>query len=106
LKNKDNIRKTCKIFDCKKSTLQRWIKRYKTNKNLTRRNRKPISYKITKLQVNTALELLKQNEQLNMNELAVDMKSKYNKFDITPQHLGQVIRDNNKTNHYRNVIVK
>jgi hypothetical protein len=23
LKNKDNIRKTCKIFDCKKSTLQR-----------------------------------------------------------------------------------
>ena len=22
LKNKDNIRKTCKIFDCKKSTLQ------------------------------------------------------------------------------------
>ena len=80
LKNKDNIRKTCKIFDCKKSTLQRWIKRYKTNKNLTRRNRKPISYKITKLQVNTALELLKQNEQLTMNELAVDMKKKYNKF--------------------------
>ena len=25
LNNKDNIRKTCKIFDCKKSTLQRWI---------------------------------------------------------------------------------
>jgi len=97
LKNKDNIRKTCKIFDCKKSTLQRWIKRYKTNKNLTRRNRKPISYKITKPQVNTALELLKQNEQLTMNELAVDMKKKYTKFNITPQHLGQVIRDNNKT---------
>ena len=32
LKNKDNIRKTCKIFDCKKSTLQRWIQRYKTSK--------------------------------------------------------------------------
>ena len=29
LKNKDNIRKTCKIFDCKKSILQRWINRYK-----------------------------------------------------------------------------
>lgn len=25
LKNEDNIRKTCKIFNCKKSTLQRWI---------------------------------------------------------------------------------
>lgn len=39
LKN-DNIRKTCKIFDCKKSTLQRWIKRYKTSKNIKRKNRK------------------------------------------------------------------
>ena len=37
--NKDNIRKTCKIFDCKKSTLQRWIKRYNFTKNLTRRLR-------------------------------------------------------------------
>lgn len=33
LNNKDNIRKTCKIFNCKKSTLQRWIKRYKISKN-------------------------------------------------------------------------
>ncbi len=97
LKNKDNIRKTCKIFDCKKSTLQRWIKRYETTKNLTRRNRTPISYKITKPQVKTALELLKQNEQLTMNELDIEMKKKYPTFDITPQHLGQVIRDNNKT---------
>ena len=97
LKNKDNIRKTCKIFDCKKSTLQRWIQRYKTSKNITRINRKPISYKITKPQVNAALDLLKQNEQLTMNELLIDMKNKYPTFDITPQHLGQIIRDNNKT---------
>ena len=34
LKNKDNIRKTCKIFDCKKSTLQRWIQRYNSTKIL------------------------------------------------------------------------
>ena len=88
---------TCKIFDCKKSSLKRWIHKYKTSKNFTRKNRKPISYKITKPQVNTALELLKQNEQLTMNELAIDIKKKYPSFDITPQHLGQVIRDNNKT---------
>ena len=47
LNNKDNIRKTCNIFDYKKYTLQR----YKTSKNLTRRNRKSVSYKITKPQV-------------------------------------------------------
>lgn len=97
LENKDNIRKTCKIFDCKKSTLQRWIQRYKTSKNITRRNRKSISYKITKPEVKNALDLLKKNEQLTMNELVVDMKQKYPTFDITPQHLGQIIRDNNKT---------
>jgi transposase len=94
---RDGYKKTCKIFDCKKSTLRDWIKRFNTSKNLTRRNRKPISYKITKPQVKTALELLKQNEQLTMNELVIDMKKKYSTFDITPQHLGQVIRDNNKT---------
>ena len=93
----DGYKKTCKIFDCKKSTLRDWIKRYKSSKIFTRRNRKPISYKITKQQVKTALELLKQNEQLTMNELVIDMKKKYPTFDITPQHLGQVIRDNNKT---------
>jgi transposase len=80
LNNKDNIRKTCKIFDCKKSTLRDWIKRYNTSKNLTRRNRKPISYKITKPQVKTALELLKQNEQLTMNELDIEMKKNYPTF--------------------------
>jgi len=93
----DGYKKTCKIFDCKKSTLRDWIKRYNGSKNLTRRNRKPISYKITKPQVKTALELLKKNEQLTMNELAFDMKQKYPTFDITPQHLGHVIRDNNQT---------
>jgi len=60
----DGYKKTCKIFDCKKSTLRDWIKRYNYSKNLTRKNRKPISYKITKPQVKTALELLKKNEQL------------------------------------------
>ena len=78
----DGYKKTCKIFDCKKSTLRDWIKRYNTSKNLTRKNRKPISYKITKPQVKTALELLKKNEQLTMNELAFDMKQKYPTFDI------------------------
>ena len=70
----DGYKRTCKIFDCKKSTFRDWVKRYSSTKNLTRRNRNPVSYKITKPQVNTALDLLKQNEQLTMNELVFDMK--------------------------------
>ena len=99
LKNKDNIRKTCKIFDCKKSTLQRWIQRYNSTKNLTRRNRKPLSYKISKPQVNTALDLLKQNEQLTMNELLVDMKNKYPTFHIKKCKLKITIREHIKRTH-------
>jgi len=30
--NGDGYKKTCKIFDCKKSTLRDWIKRYKSPK--------------------------------------------------------------------------
>ena len=60
-KNNDGYNKTCKIFGCKKSTFRDWVKRYKTTKNLTRKNREPVSYKITRQQVNKALRLLKQN---------------------------------------------
>ena len=39
----------------------------------------------------------KQNQQITMFELAKLIKDKYKDFNITPQHLGQVIRDKNKT---------
>ena len=63
LKNNDDIINTCKIFDCCKSSLQRWIQKYKTTKNITRKNRKPISYKINKEQVKTAVNMIDNNEQ-------------------------------------------
>ena len=40
---------------------------------------------------------MKQNEQITMFELAKLVKKKYKNFNITPQHLGQVIRDKNRT---------
>ena len=50
----------CNIFNCKKQSLSRWVKRFNINKLIKRNNRKPISYKITKQQVNYAIKLLKQ----------------------------------------------
>ena len=72
-KNNDGYQRTCNIFGCKKSTLRDWIKLYKNTKNLTRRNRKPISYKITKPQVKTAIQILKSNEQITMNDLSLHL---------------------------------
>lgn len=95
--NGDGYKKTCKIFGCKKSTLRDWIKRYENTRNLTRKNRKPVSYKITKPQVKTAIQILNSNEQITMNDLTLHMKDKFKDFDITPQHLGSVLRNNNQT---------
>ena len=97
LTNKDGYKNTCKIFDCKTSTLKDWIYLYKNTNNLSRNNRKPISYKITSKQVKYSIQLLIENQQITMFELAKLIKDKYKNFNITPQHLGQVIRDKNKT---------
>lgn len=97
LDNDDTMDNTCKIFDCKKSTLKGWVDRYKTTKNITRKIRNPVSYKINKKQVKTALNMIDANEQLTMEELLFNMKQKYDDLDITRQHLGRVIRANNRT---------
>ena len=41
--------------------------------------------------------MIDKNEQITMDELLFDMKHKYNTFDITPRHLGRIIRANNRT---------
>jgi len=95
--NDDGYDKTCKIFDCKKSSLKRWIHQYKTRKSLIRKSKKAISYKIKKDEVKTALNILDKNEQLTMNELSMLVKEKHKDFDISPQHLGRIMRNHNRT---------
>ena len=97
LNNNDSLDKVCSIFDCKKSTLKGQVDRYKTTKNITRKNRKPISYKINKDQVKTAVNMIDKNEQLTIDELLFAMKQKYNDLDISTRHLGRVVRANNRT---------
>ena len=58
LNNENTMDNTCKIFNCKKPSLHRWIQKYKTHKNLGRKSRKAVSYKIKKDQVKTALNIL------------------------------------------------
>jgi len=97
LNNDVSLDNVCNIFDCSKQSLYRWVKRYEELEEIKRLNREPISYKITKEQVKYAIQKLKENEQITMEELHKIVKNKYKDFDITPQHLGQVIRDNNIT---------
>ena len=97
LKNSVSMIEVCKIFNCSKQSLSRWVEKYKETGKIKRNNRKPVSYKITKKQVEYAIQKLKDNEQITMKELVKIIKKKHKTFDITSQHLGKVIRDNNKT---------
>ena len=67
-KNDVSMDEVCNIFNCSKTSLKRWIDRYSENNNIVRENRDPISYKITKDQVDYALKLLKDNEQIIISE--------------------------------------
>jgi hypothetical protein len=46
LENNKSMDNVCHIFGCAKSFLKRWVDRYSETKNITRRNRAPIAYKI------------------------------------------------------------
>ena len=75
----------------------RWVKKYNDTKSISRKKRLNISYKVTKNHVNFALKMIEKNPQISMISLLAKMKNKYSNLDITPQHLGQIIRDNNIT---------
>ena len=92
LNKTNNLTKTCKEFDCSRISLKRWVDNYKKERSI----KKSVSYKITENQVKYYLKILKKNQQITMNELVKLIKKKYKDFDITPKHLGKVLRDNNK----------
>ena len=106
LRSDKSLDEVCRIFDCSGKSLFRWVDRYITEKQIKRHNRQSVSYKIKNKHVKYALELLKENKHMSMEYLAKKIKEKYKDFDITFQHLGKVIRDNNitrkrtKTQHY------
>lgn len=95
--NNTSYAETCRIFKCSDRSLKRWIERYNNEKSIKRHNRKSISYKVTEEQVKYAIQKLKENEQITLDELAKIVKNKYKTFNITPRQLGNVMRDNNKT---------
>ena len=44
----NNYSNVCKVFECSKRSLKRWIERYEKNKSVERKSRKLSSYKIKK----------------------------------------------------------
>ena len=87
----------CKIFKCSPRSLMRWVNQYQKNSDIQRQNRKPVAYKINKNQVEYALEEIKKNKTITMNDLLSKIKNKYPSFDLSTRHLSRVVKDNNIT---------
>ncbi len=97
IEHKSSYANTCRIFKCSERSFKRWLFRYEEEQKIQRHNRPPIAYKMKKEWVNFALSCLKDNEQITMEELSKKLEEKFKDFNIGRKHLGDIIRDLNKT---------
>ena len=84
-------------FHISKRTFRRWLQQYNEDNSVDRRNRENISYKIEAKHVKYAITVLKKDQTISMKRLLEIVRKKYPKCQITSQHLGQILRDNNIT---------
>jgi transposase-like protein len=66
LSHSKNQVQTCKIFGCSERSLMRWVKKYKSTNNITRKKRDYTSYKISNSHISFIKQQLKQNKTITM----------------------------------------
>jgi len=66
----------------------RWVNKYKSTNNITRKKRDYSSYKITNSHILFINKQLKQNKTITMDELLAKLKSKYPDLILSRVHLG------------------
>ncbi len=97
LKSNKTQEELAEIFGISTRTIRRWLRKYEETKTINRKTRKTTSYKIQKNHVDYAIKYLQQNQSISIRLLHKIVKKKYNDFNISTDHLHQVIRDNNIT---------
>ena len=93
----DNQVQTCEIFDCKRSSLQRWIHKYQTEGTLSKSKTRRKARKVKMEHIIFIRSELKKKPQIYLQDLLDILKGKYPDLQITPQHLGRIVRDNDIT---------
>jgi transposase-like protein/transposase len=88
---------TARTFMVPQTSLKRWVDRYNQHGNVSRKQREYVSYKVRRTHVTSAIKELRKQQTISMKELSEKLKSKHKDFDVTPQWLGHVLRDNNET---------
>lgn len=92
-----NYDKTCEIYDCSHRSLKRWVEIYKKYKDIKRKKRKEGSYKIKQKHVEYIKKIIKKFPDVYLWQIHKIMKEKFDDYNISWQHLHDVIRDNNLT---------
>jgi len=94
----DNQVETCEVFDCKRASLQRRIETYREiglPVRTTRRRR--TAYKVKKEYVDFLRQELHKKPDIFMNDLRTLLIGKYPDATISREHIGRLLRDNDKT---------
>jgi len=87
----------CKIFECSRRSLMRWVKLYKNNGNVERQNRTPTAYKVKREHIHFIKDELNRNKTITMEDLLFLLKKKYTSLSLSRFHLNRVVNDNNIT---------
>ena len=96
LENGKHQLKTCKIFGCSERSLMRWVQKYQLTKQIKRKKRAYVAYKIKKTYVDFIKESLIKDRTLTIKDLTDKLNTQF-KVKLSQQHIAQVVRDNNIT---------
>jgi len=85
----------CKIFNCSRRSLMRWVEKYKTDGKIVGYERTPKAYKVHKEHVDFLLQEIKKNKTITIEDLLYLLKNKYPNLDLNKSHISRIIHDNN-----------
>ena len=87
----------CKIFNCSRRSLMRWVKKYKNDGKITGYERIPKAYKVHKEHVDFLLQEIKKNKTITIEDLLYLLENKFPDLHLNKSHIHRIINDNNIT---------
>lgn len=87
----------CKVFNCSRRSLMRWVKQHDNEGKVKGYERKPKAYKVHKEHVDFLLQEIKKNKTITIDYLLYLLKNKFPDAQLSQSHLHRIIRDNNIT---------
>ena len=87
----------CKVFNCSRRSLMRWVKQHENEGKIKEYERQPKAYKVHKEHVDFLLQEIKKNKTITIDDLLYLLKNKFPDAQLSQSHIHRIIRDNNIT---------